>query len=275
VTRPSALGQLGYPVLMAAVLVAVVAQTSGIRYWPLRWGVIAAVTILVLVSWWGRRPGPIGPVAPLPAARLVRVGAYLLVGGLSVAFVIGASTHGPPKQQAVGGLPFVTAFMVSYLVGFLTLTAERFSPTTRTLAAGVGAGSVAAGLWLVVVLALPPIPPNGGLAVLLTGAGTAVAAWLNAGRRGGSEHALRAALCAGIVAQLLIFSSVGLLSSFGPDRLIPDLVPAALSPADDLANSRIEINDPYVALLFFACVLAIALIAASFANRSSPAPSAD
>ena len=266
-----ALTQVGYLVLMAAVLVAVVMQTSGIRYSPLRWGVVAGVSILVLVSWWGRRPSLLGPVAPHPAARLVRVGAYLLVGGLSVAFVIGAGTHGPPKQQAVGGLPFVTAFMASYLIGFLTLTAERNSPTARMLAAGVGAGILAAGLWLVVVLAVPPIPPNGGLAVLLTGAGTAVAAWLNAGRRGGPEHALRAALCAGIVTQLLVFSAVGLLSSFGPERLIPDLVPPAHNAEGDLANSRIEINDPYVGLLFFACLLAIALTAAAITNRRTVA----
>jgi hypothetical protein len=52
-----------------------------------------------------------------------------------------------------------------------------------------------------------------------------------------------------------------LLSSYGPAWLIPDLVPAALSPADDLANSRVEIQDPYVAMLFLAAlVLTIASI---------------
>jgi len=263
------INRLGYPVLIAAALVAVVAQTSAIRYGPLRWGVVGAVSILVLVSWWGRRPSLLGPVAPHAAARLVRVGGYLLVGGLSVAFVIGAGTHGPPDQQVTGGLPYATAFMLCYLVGFLTLTAERSSPTVRVLAAGVGTGILTAGLWLVVVLAAPPIPPNVGLALVLTGTGMAVAAWFNAGGRGGPEHALLAALCAGLVSQLVVFSAVGLLSSFGPARLIPDLVPAALSPVDDLADSRIEINDPYVALLFLACVLAIALAATTITIRRS------
>jgi hypothetical protein len=63
-----------------------------------------------------------------------------------------------------------------------------------------------------------------------------------------------------------------LLSSYGPARLIPDLVPAALTPADDLANSRIEIQDPYVALLFLSCLLAFALSAACVVTRR-PTPS--
>ena len=136
--------------------------------------------------------------------------------------------------------------MVSYLVAFLALTAERSAPTVRVLSAGVGAGILAAGLWLAVVLAVPPIPPNGGLAVFVTAAAAAGAAWLNAGAHGSPERALRAALCAGIVAQALVFSAVGLLSSFGPARLIPDLVPSAHDAAADLANSRIEIRPTWV-----------------------------
>lgn len=272
--QPYAPAQLGYPVLMAAILGAAVMQTNGIRYLLLRWGVVAAVAILVLVSWWGRRPGLLGPVAPHPAARLVRLGGCLLVGGLGVAFVIGAGTHGPPDQQATGGLPFVTAFMLSYLVGFLALTAERYAPTVRVLAAGVGAGICMVALWLLSVLAWPPIPADAGLALLVTAAGMTVAAWLNAGRRGGPENALLAAVCAGTVTQLLIFAAVGLLSSFGPARLIPDLVPAAVSAADDLENSRIEVNDPYVALLFLACLFAIALTATSIITRRDAAQEA-
>ena len=65
---------------------------------------------------------------------------------------------------------------------------------------------------------------------------------------------------------LLVFAEVVLLSSYGPAWLIPDLVPMALSPADDLANSRIEIQDPYVAMLFLACLSALVLTVASIAG---------
>jgi hypothetical protein len=47
--------------------------------------------------------------------------------------------------------------------------------------------------------------------------------------------------------------------------VIPRLVPTALSPADDLANSRHEIQDPYVALLVLAALTAILLSIASLA----------
>jgi len=61
--------------------------------------------------------------------------------------------------------------------------------------------------------------------------------------------------------------AVVLLAGYGPDRLIPDLVPAALSPADDLANSRIEIEDPYVGLLAVAFLLAVTLSVTSLVTR--------
>jgi hypothetical protein len=110
--------------------------------------------------------------------------------------------------------------------------------------------------------------------VFLTTVAMAAAVWANAGVRGSNERGLLAALCAGTVTMLLVFVLVVLLSSYGPPRLIPDLVPAALSPADDLANSRIEIQDPYVALLFLAGLLAVALCIASIATRR-PAPATD
>jgi len=74
-----------------------------------------------------------------------------------------------------------------------------------------------------------------------------------------------------LLAPLLVFVDVLLLSSYGPAWLIPDLVPAALSPADDLANSRVEIQDPYVAMLLLACLCAVVLTIASIAGRRAAA----
>ena len=68
-------------------------------------------------------------------------------------------------------------------------------------------------------------------------------------------------------------TAVRVLSGAGPAWLIPDLVPMAISPADDVANSRIEINDPYVALLFPAGLTALPLTVVSIATRRrSPVP---
>jgi hypothetical protein len=90
-----------------------------------------------------------------------------------------------------------------------------------------------------------------------------VAAW----KDGSAHNTLLAVLCVSTISPLLVFAEVVLLSSYGPAWLIPDLVPAALSPADDLANSRIEIQDPYVAMLFLACLSAVGLTVASIAGR--------
>ena len=44
-------------------------------------------SILVAVSWLGRRPGILGPVADSPTARLVRAGGYLVVGAIAVGVI--------------------------------------------------------------------------------------------------------------------------------------------------------------------------------------------
>ena len=76
-----------------------------------------------------------------------------------------------------------------------------------------------------------------------------------------------AALCAGTVAVLLIVLLVAVLSEAAPASFIPDLARAALSRADDLAQSRIEVNDPYVGLLFLGSFAGVALMIASVATR--------
>jgi hypothetical protein len=60
------------------------------------------------------------------------------------------------------------------------------------------------------------------------------------------------------------------LSAFGPAGLIPDLAPAALTPAADLAQSRSEIQDPYVALMVLGCLIAVLQSAATVTDRAMP-----
>lgn len=60
---------------------------------------------------------------------------------------------------------------------------------------------------------------------------------------------------------------VWILAKFGPAGLIPDLHPHALTPAARVAESRIEIHDPYVGVAFLGALLATALSVAGLVTR--------
>jgi len=262
-TRPHVLNRVGYPLLATAALASVLWWTDRIGYAPLRWGVVGLILLLVAVSWLGRRRGPVGPVAPDPVSRAVRAGGYLLVGTLAWAVVasLDGSGHDPGEQASVG-LPVFAVVLTGYLLAYLTVTSRRGAATAPALTAGAVAGTTGAALWTVAALAAPPVPANIGLAlVLVTFAMTGAAL----ARREHVRQALLAALCAGTSAALLIVLVVGVLSTFGAPRLIPDLAPAALSAADDLAQSRVELQDPYVALLFLGWLIALVQTVASLA----------
>jgi hypothetical protein len=266
-TRPALWRWVGYRLLMLGILAATLRWTAHVGYAPLRWGLVGLVGTLVLMAWLGR-VRPLGPVSDSRAARGVRAGGYLLVGVLA-AEAVASMAH--KDNHDVGGVPVLTVMFAGYLLGFLALTAHRSAATSRILLTGAVAGGTAAAAWTVAVVAFPPIPPDVTLAVLLTvlGMGVAIVA---ARRRGDAAAGLLAGVCAGTVAALLILHVVIVLSAFGPARLIPDLVPAALSPADDVANSRIEIQDPYMWLLLFGWLIALGQCVASLAiRRSDPA----
>jgi lysylphosphatidylglycerol synthetase-like protein (DUF2156 family) len=256
---------------------------------------VALVSVLVLVSWLGRRPGMFGPVGHESPARLVRTGGYLLVGTMAVAVLVSMRSHDNPDEQARNAVPIFTVVLTTYLLGFLAVSARRCAADRRALSAAGCAGVGAAGLWVTAALSAPPIPASTGLALVLTCTAAVVAASAGAGRRDRpqrdrnqgdrsqgdraqraqrdrAQRGMLAALCAATFAALLIVMLVLALSSYGPPGLIPDLAPAALTPADDLAQSRIEVVDPYVGLLLLGCLLAVALSIASITTgRQAPA----
>jgi hypothetical protein len=264
-TRPAVVRRVGYPLLMAGVLTATLWWTSRVAYPPLRWGSVMAVVVLLALAWFGRQRGPLGPVAEGWTARGVRGGGYLLLAAWTVTLMV-AMARKDSAEQATYGVPIFTVMLTSYLIGFLTLTAKRSAATGRILTAGLAGGGTAAAVWTAAVFVVPPIPVDVGPAVLLIAVGMVVAA-LAAGRRGGAERHLLAALCAGTVASILIISLVVVLSDFAPPSLIPDLAPAALTAADDLAQSRIEIQDPYMWILLLGGVIAILQSVAALASR--------
>jgi hypothetical protein len=264
-TRPVVVRRVGYPLLMAGALAATLWWTSRIAYSPLRWGSVTAVVVLLALARLGRQRGPLGPVAEGWTARGVRAGGCLLLAAWTMT-LMAAMARKDSGEQARYGIPIFAVMLASYLIGFLTLTAQRSAATARILTAGLAGGGIAAAAWTVAVFVAPPIPVDLEPAVTVIALGMVLAASA-AGRRGGAERHLLAALCAGTVASTLILSLVVVLSAVAPPSLIPDLAPAALTPADDLAQSRIEIQDPYLWILLLGGVIATLQSAAALASR--------
>jgi hypothetical protein len=88
--QPMVLRGTGYPLLVVGVLGAVVAGTGTVTYAPLRWGFVVLVSILVAVSWLGRRRGVLEIVDPY-------VGVLFLgcLVAAALAFVSGAVGRAP------------------------------------------------------------------------------------------------------------------------------------------------------------------------------------
>jgi hypothetical protein len=257
--QPAVLRAVGYPLAALAVLAGVLQWSAGIAYAPLRWGLVGLIALLHAVALLGRRLGPVGDSR---AARAVRAGGCLFIAAMTASFAAATGTHGRPDEQARFGVPIFALFLTSYLVGLLALTARRTAVTGRALVVGATAALAAAAVWVACQFAFPPVPAHVGGAVFTIGCGVAaVVAVLS--RAGRARDTLLAALAVSMLGPLLVFTGVVLVSGYAPARLIPDLVPAALTPADDLANSRIEIQDPYVAMLFLACLAAVVLAVAS------------
>jgi hypothetical protein len=221
--------------------------------------------VLLALARLGRQRGPLGPVAEGWTARGVRAGGCLLLAAWTMT-LMAAMARKDSGEQARYGIPIFAVMLASYLIGFLTLTAQRSAATARILTAGLAGGGIAAAAWTVAVFVAPPIPVDLEPAVTVIALGMVLAASA-AGRRGGAERHLLAALCAGTVASTLILSLVVVLSAVAPPSLIPDLAPAALTPADDLAQSRIEIQDPYLWILLLGGVIATLQSAAALASR--------
>jgi hypothetical protein len=261
-TRPAVWRRAGYPLLVLGLLVVTVRETARVDYAPLRWGLVALVSSLVLVAALGR-VRPFGPVADGLGAKGLRAGGYLLVGTLAAEAVVSMAHR---TNHDLAGVPVYTVMFAGYLLGVTAVTARRSAATTRTLVIGVAAGGVAAAGWAALVVAFPPIPADPAVAVLFTVAGMGAAGWA-AARRGGGAGELVAVASAGTVATLLILNVFSVLVAHGPARLIPNLVPHALTPADRLADSRIEIHDPYLWLLLFGWLIALGLCVAGMSTR--------
>lgn len=276
VTRPSTLRALGYPALMLGALAGAVWWSSTIGYQPLRWAVLVAAAVLLAVAWWGRRPGALGPVSQGRVPRLVRAFGCMLVCAFALASAASVASNSNPGEQAAVGVPVYATVSAGYLLAFLAVTArataQRDAVPARILAIGVGIGGAAAAIWAAVLATARPMPTaTAPLLALIVGAMIVAAVLAPTGRppRDRAKDGVIAGLCAGAFAALLAVESLTALAAYGPAALIPDLAPVALTQADDLVQSRSEIQDPYVAVLLLGGLLAIALCVSAIRVRQS------
>jgi hypothetical protein len=251
--------------LLAAVA-AVFGWAAAADFPPMAWTLDIVVAVLAAASWQGRRSTMLGPIGDGAAAWLLRLGGYLLAGVIVVAAVSHLHPASQTEAERGNGPLLVAVLVVSYLLGFATVSARRSAATARVLVTGAACGLAAAAIWLATVVLAPPIPPSAGWALILTMIASIVAAGLNAGTMGSPQRGLLAALLASAIASALIAILVVVLATYAPPSLIPAITPHAL-PADRVSESRIEIVDPYIALVVLGCVLAATLAAVSVATR--------
>jgi hypothetical protein len=122
---------------------------------------------------------------------------------------------------------------------------------------GAGAGLLGTAVWLGTVALAPPVPGNALGATALVLVSMAAAGWL-------ARHRARwtAVLAAGAVGSWSVVAAVVILLRVVSDRWVPSIVTQAMTPADNVRESRIETVDPYVGLGFLGLVLTLGLVVA-------------
>lgn len=260
-----------HSVVVLGTLGTLLAWTATVDYPPLTGILSVMVSVLACMCWAARRAGMLGPTGDGVIAWLLRGAGYLIAA--AVAAVAVAHTHPATLEAADAGVGILVIATVpaSFLIALAAVFAKRSAATRRVLTTAAGSGLGAAVLGLALVVVAPPIPASVGWALTLTGAAAVSAVLTNIGRSGTTQGCLLAGLLAMATAMALIFVGVVGLARWGPAGLIPDITPHAL-PADRLAESRIEIVDPYVLILVLSAIAATALALAAVVTRR---PAAD
>jgi len=249
-----------------AVAGTLVAWAATVGHPPLAWMLSVVVSVLAVVCWAARRAGMLGPTDDGVTAWLLRSAGYLIavaISAVAIAHSHPATLEAADAGAAVLGLSTIAAGL---LTGLATVAARRSAATARVLITGVGSALAATAGWLLVVLIAPPIPATTGWALAATAVAAVIAVLANSGESSTTQACLLAGLTATTTTMASIFGSVLLLAHLGPDSLIPDITPAAL-PGQHISESRVEIVDPYVLILFLAGAAATVLGLAAVATR--------
>ncbi len=264
----------GGVVASAAAIGGVVVVTARTGYVPLRWTLIAYVALLVAIAWSARLPwlAPAGP-----RAGRVRFAGVVLVSLLAASVVTGLDGGGNPFERVTTGVPIFAVLSGCYLLAVVLATAGDRGADRRGAdrAALVGAASgVTAGLlWTAGVLLFPPVPAGVATALLSIAIAAVVAIAIALRRTDGPALPARFALMAAATCALVIGLAVRFIAVLAPVRFIP-LLPAGagpITPAARVAQSRTELDDPYVAVLMAGALVAIVLVGTVLATRRADA----
>jgi hypothetical protein len=259
------LRSLAYTMVTVAAVAGVAVWSRDISYAPLRWGVMGLVVALAAVITLGRVPGPLGPVASNRTAGLLRSVGFVAVAVAATGFIAHMHVRVNQIDEARYGVPIIGSMLLCYLVGIVAVTAHRSLATARALRWGAVTGTGAALAWLTASVAFGRLPASPRLAFVLLLAAVPVVAYATA------RHPAQVwvgSLVAGTIGTLLIVIELVVMATYAPARMIPDLAPAALTPADDLAQSRAELQDPYVALFVIGGLIGLTLAVTSMVART-------
>jgi hypothetical protein len=227
---------------------------------------IVFVLALGVLTWSGRRSGPLGPSADHPPARRIRAAGYAVLGAYILPALASFAAASPRHDQS--GVWMFCVALTLYLATVLVVTAQRTAarPRTLQLMAVITVAGLAA--WWVPMLLAASVRAHPSWA-LLSVAGTVVLGLViaTALRWPAPQRAL-AALAAGVAISLLIFLAARSTYLLDPS-LVPDLghVPG-MTATGEVDQNRAEAVDPYVAELLLGAVLGATLIAATTASRS-------
>ncbi|SDZ43004.1 hypothetical protein SAMN05421684_4938 [Asanoa ishikariensis] len=191
-------------------------------------------------------------------ARLVRLGCCLVAVGATAAVAAGIASSGDPGRKLREGGWILALLLASYLFGFVAVTSPRCAAGGRVLLTAAAAGLATIAVAALLVVVAPPVPAGVGPAVLVVALGSVGAAAL-VQHRHGDRAAVLAGLLTATVSSLGIVMLVDVVATVGAPELIPALVPLSLPPATQLAESRIELVDPYLGLLLLGAVAAATL----------------
>ncbi len=188
-------------------------------------------------------------------AWIVRFGGCgcLVVGALVVSTLITTPTP-------IAGL-FVVAFFGVFAFGFTAVTGRSAAVAAVAIAAGGCVGVLAAVVPGLVFMLWPPVPRSVGWAFAVVVAACVVAAGVVAARLGGFRlwDTVFSVLLTAVVAALLIWLVMVVMVQFGPERWVPRIGSAALTPAARLDERRQLAGEPYLRVLLVGSVLALTL----------------
>ncbi|WP_436534407.1 hypothetical protein [Actinoplanes sp. HUAS TT8] len=252
--------------VVLGALGAVLAWVVALGYPPLIAVLGPAVTVLAVVTWTARRTGMLGPAGDSAGAWLLRASGYLLAGAITVTGLAHRHPATPEAADSGAGILVFSIIGAGLLLAAAMLASRRSAATARVLIAGTGSGLAGAVIWVLAVLVAPPIPASTGWALAVAGIAGVTALAAGRGRTGTTAGALLSVLLAVAVTLVSIFVAVVLLAHLGPDSVIPDITPFALD-GQHIAESRVEIVDPYILVVVLGGLAATALGAAGVLTR--------